>query len=237
MATKNNLFANAKTVVDPTPKKKKGVKEEVTVENLQIYVAIDAVRKTLKGLSEDYRRNIEEQMTSLFVDEVLSTHKKPESVKGIEGNSKASLQFRKRSSKSPLAMDEVAILKQHGIRTETVILSPAKEEKYLINPEIVGNAKLAQKVSDALREIPELRGMDILFLEPSKEAETVEIVSDQSFEDVANLTNIAVIKQVYETITTLSVGNPVFQGTFKDALKVLDDAGINFKIEDKKKSK
>lgn len=235
MATKNNLFSNAKVVADDPKPRKKGEKEEVAIKDLDTYTAIDTMIKTLEGVKDVYRNPIITEMVDTFVKNTLATQSKPDNFKGIGQNSEASCELRKRTSKSPLSVTELAILKQYNVNTETVVLNPAREEKYSINPEIVGNAKLAQKVSDALSKIPELKGMDILFLEPAKEAETVEIVSDQSFIDAAKITSADSLKQIYEVIATPAVKPKMLTDDFQTVLNILGKAGI--KLSTDKKSK
>lgn len=239
MATKpaNNLFSAAKTVVDPTPKKK-GAKEEIFIEDLDTYVAIDTLEKTLEGCKESFKIQIVKKMIDTFIKNTLAVQDRPENFKGIGKNSEASCELRKRSSKSPLSVTEVAILTQYGVTTEKVILTPAREERFSINPEIVGNAKLAELVSTALGKIKELQGMDILFREAPKEAETVDIVSDQSFKDAATITSTDALKQIYEVIATPSVGKPKMNtDNLQDVLNIIGNAGIKISTEDPKKKK
>lgn len=243
MAVKNdNVFTAAKTIVEAPKPRKKGEKEETTIKDLEVYSAMDHVEKTLKGIKDSlYRESIKDQMYDVFVKEILTSHTKPENIKGIEGKSNASLEFRKRSSTSPLAASEVTILKQHGIRTETITLSPAKEEAFQMSPEVMKalekHPKLAGKLSDALisvlGNVPELKGKDLILRVAPKEAETVEIVTEYSFEDAAKLTNVDVIKQIYKAIVTPTVGKPIFHGNFNDALTVLQKAKIDLKVTKK----
>lgn len=245
MATKTNVFTNAKTVVDPTPKLKKGEKEEVFIKDLDIYSACDATIKTLTGIKDTvYRKSVIDDMIDTFVKNTITTNSRPANFKGINKNSEASCELRKRSSKSPLSITELGILKQYKIRTETVVLSPAKEESFMMSPEVMEalnkNPKLADKLSDALvnvlGSVPSLKGKDLILRIAPKEEESVEIVSDNSFEDAATLTSVDSLKQVYEVIATPSVTPKMITGDFKTALSILGEAGIklNTTTNDKK---
>ena len=174
-------------------------------------------------------------MIETFVKSTLAAKTRPDNFKGTDQNSEASCELRKRSSKSPLSVTEIAILTQHGVTSETLVLNPAREERFSINPEIVGNAKLAGKVSDALSKIPELQKMDILLREPAREEESVQIVSEQSFLDAAKLTSADSLKQVYEIIAVPSVKPKMLTDDLQTVLTIIGKAGIKLNTEDKKK--
>ena len=226
MAT-TNLFSAAKTVADPTPKKK-GKKEEVFIgESLDTYSAIDTLIKTLTGIKDVYRNQVLEVMTDQFVTETLSTKTKPENFKGLGDQSEASCELRKRSSASVLSDAEVTLLSKYNISTETVVTTPAQEEKFFFNPKLVANPKLANKISKALSEIPELQNIDVILREAPKEEVSVQVVADKSFYDAAaNINNAEALKHVFGIIATVAIKPKMTTDDLKVVLGLIEKTGI-----------
>lgn len=224
-----NLFNTAKTVTDPTPKKKKGEKTEVFIgESLDTYSAIDTMIKTLTGIKDVYRNDVLEAMTKQFVTETLSTKTKPENFKGLGNQSEASCELRKRSSASVLSAAEVALLDKYNISTETVITTPAQEEKFFFNPKLVADPKLANKISKALSSIPELANIDVLLREAPKEEVSVQVASDKSFFDAAaNINNAEALKHVYGIIATVAIKPKMTTDDLKAVLSLIEKTGIS----------
>jgi hypothetical protein len=228
MAT-TNLFNTAKTVTDPTPKKKKGEKTEVFIgESLDTYSAIDTMIKTLTGIKDVYRNDVLEAMTKQFVKETLSTKTKPENFKGLGNQSEASCELRKRSSASVLSAAEVALLDKYNVTTETVVTTPAQEEKFFFNPKLVADPKLANKISKALSSIPELANIDVLLREAPKEEVSVQVASDKSFFDAAaNINNAEALKHVYGIIATVAIKPKMTTDDLKAVLSLIEKTGIS----------
>jgi hypothetical protein len=137
----------------------------------------------------------------------------------------------------------VAILKQYKVSTETSVVSPAKEESFIMSPELTEAInkypKLAEQLSNSIMKIfggiPELRGKDFILRVAAKEAETVETVSDQTFLDVAQLTSADALRQVYGIIGTPSISPEMTTDDLSTTLKIVEGAGLTLKTDNKKK--
>jgi hypothetical protein len=241
----NNLFAGAKTVADDTPKKK-GVKKEVFIKELDVYTAIDTMIKTLEGVKDIYRKPVIDAMETEFVNDTLLCQERPENFKGKGLSSEASCEMKKRSSKSPLSVTELAILAQHKVETEKLIVSPARTESFMMSPDVMealnSHPDLANDLSAAmmkvLGKVPDLKGKDIILRVPAKEEESVQVIKDSSFDDAAKILNKDDLKQVLGIIGTLSIKPKMTDDKLETVLNLIGKTGMKLSNEEpKKKSK
>jgi len=229
-----NVFSTAKTVAPAPAQKKKGAKEEVFLgDNLDQYAAIDSLTKTLKTFKDTLHGDLVDEIVDTFVETTIDNQSRPDNFKGIGNKSEASCELRKRSSASVLTEAEVNILKQSDVTVETVVLTPATEETFSINPAIVSTPKLANAVSKALSSISELKGMDIIFRTAPQDAVTAQVVSDQSFLDAAKITDATTLKQIYDIIGTPAIkAKMAADADLKTILALVEKAGL--KLSSKK---
>lgn len=238
MAAKN-MFAGAKTVENPEVSKK-GKKEAVRVpiKDLDTLAAINTLVTTLNAVKTSiFEPSVKSDMRQYFIEETVSGDKRPENFRGVGKLSEASCEMRKRSSSSPLNETEEAILTKYGVSFEEVVISPAVEERFFFNPDILKSAKLMKLISGKLSEIPELANMDVIMRQPAKEAETAKVVTDKSFEDAANLTDSDSVSQVLDIIGVLAVKAKMETNDMNEVLKLIQTAGIKLVVDEPKKSK
>jgi hypothetical protein len=144
------MFANAKAIAAPTPKKAKSSKLELQVNGLEELAMVDAFQKTLDAIRVTLERNVKGQALAHFVAQIERTGQRPESFRGIDGGASASLELRKRSSNLSLNDEQIALLAEHGIEPHCEVIVPAL---YGINPAYAEDATLLSQVEAALSGI------------------------------------------------------------------------------------
>lgn len=234
-----NLFDNAAKVATPDPKttNKKGMEEHYIGRDLDTLAAIDAVMESLDTMRKTFYANVTDAMVDKFVEDTIITKVRPKNFRGTGEISDAACELKKRASNRPLSTEEMLVLTKHKITTETAVVTPAQEQRYFFNPEIVANAKLADKISKALSQIPELKGMQILMVQEAVEQKTAEIVNDTTFADVAKIVNPAALKDLYKIIATTSIKAKVTVQDMDTIFQTLKTAGIKLSADDKKTDK
>lgn len=161
-----NIFAAAKVIEAPKPKKaKKDEKEEVVLDGLEDYSVIISVIKNLEAVAKTMESDLKEQMKSHF----SKAEKKPDNFRGVEGDAKASCEMRKRSSASTLTDEEVTLLTKLGVPFDVV---PVVEERFIVNPAYSADQDLLKKVSDALSKVKELPADFIMLQKGSSKSVT-----------------------------------------------------------------
>lgn len=147
-----NLFGSAKEVVKTTTVVGKSTKAKVHVKGLDEYAALDVVEKTVKALKDSTRASLESQGRALFVEEGSRTRKRPDSFRGYDGDSEASIELRRKASNQPLSEEALTALSAESIPTTEVV---DQIETFIINPErlewLMTNSA---KVSAALTKVP-----------------------------------------------------------------------------------
>ena len=232
-----NLFAGAKTVENQEVEKK-GKKEapKVRIGDMDTLSAVNALIDTLGAYKKTVLdTSIKDEMQKYFVGTTIKEGQRPVNFKGIGDFSEASCEMKKRSSSSSLSSTEEAILVKYGISFEEVVVSPAIEERFFFNPDILKNAKLMKTISSKLQEIPELNNIDVIMRQPAKEAETAKIVTDQSFVDAAKITDPSVLTQVYSIISSLAIKTKMTVSDMSTVLKLIQEAGINLSADEPKR--
>lgn len=135
-----NLFEAAKAteIVKPTPKGK--AKPQIAVKDLRMYAALKAAQKTIETMVETLKESVNVESMDAFIESGRS-----DSIQGVDGDTTASLQLRKRNARSVLGDQEVVVLDQLGISTEL-----SSNSKFYINGKYSEDTDLLGKVSDAL---------------------------------------------------------------------------------------
>lgn len=136
----SNMFEAAKAteVVKPTPKGK--AKPQIAVEDLRMYAALKAAQKTIETMVDTLKESVNLEAMEAFIEAGRS-----DSIQGVDGDTTASLQLRKRNARSVLGDQEVVVLKDLGISTEL-----SSNSKFYINGKYSEDTDLLGKVSDAL---------------------------------------------------------------------------------------
>jgi hypothetical protein len=222
----SNLFAQATVVKEEKITKKKGEKERVEIgTDLDMVAGIKAFQDQLKGVYEVYYQKVTEKMREHFVDEAVKTGRRPESFRGIGAVSEASCELRTRSTTSALSPAEVAVLKDNNISVDKVPVVEEIPERFFFNPALILDDKLAQKISDALESIPELKGKEIIMRQEARAPEFKMVVAEGSFDSVAQIKDVAVVKQLMEIIGTTAI-KPSYKGSLNIIVEILKKTGV-----------
>lgn len=244
-----DIFATAAPVAPKEPTKGKAKKVEVkiastvvkdeagavlkTTNPLDLLAAADALAKTLKTVADVHSTEVKSLMTKHFAHEGTMLGRRPENFRGLGDKSSASCQLKQRDERRVLAPEEVEILTAAGVAMDEKV---TQEEAYQFNQEVLANPELRAKISAAFALI-DFGGLNPLV---KLEKVTSKVVNEQSLETVysaakakADTAKTPAEKEAAEKeaaklagiVGTLAI-TPKFEGTLKDAMTVLMDAGI-----------
>jgi hypothetical protein len=218
------MFANAAVVSDKKPAKGKKKEEFVETKDLHLYAALCAVQKNVEAQISVIGSGIKGVMMSNFISEGIRKGCKPDSYKGAENGSTASLQFRCRSTTSGLSEEEVELLEEYNIPYSEAI---ARDETFIINPAyadltVAENAAMLEKVEEALSAL----GLPADFI-MKQEKDAKKIVTDETIEAVCKLTkkgkpDEASIAALMPVAGVLGIRATLAKGA--NPFKVVDDA-------------
>ncbi len=187
-----NLFVTA----SPASKLKAAIAKDnaTTVEGLEMYASIKVVEDALSAVKEVYEGQVKVHMHETFVKLGTTLHKRPENLKGEEGDANASLQLRKRSTASKLNEQDAEVLRQSNIPIEDV---PAS---FTINPKYVEDTALMARINAAIvkhvKDVPD----DLFVVETGR-----AIVTDESIDAVFRMNDPDTIAALLPLVTTLSI--------------------------------
>lgn len=143
-ATATNMFTKAKaTTPAKTVGKGKSAKPQFDIESLREYAALKNASKQIDAALEVLKEEVNEQALEIF----LNSQSK-ESFQGIEGDTTASLQMRRRSSRSILSDAEQELLVQHDIDTVKT-----EDSRFYISRDYSDDSEMLAKVAAALEGI------------------------------------------------------------------------------------
>ena len=138
-----NMFEAAKKTEIAKPKSKGKAKPEINVDDLRMYSALKAAEKTIGTLVDTLKESVNEIALEAFLNAGRA-----DSIQGVDGDTTASLQLRKRTSRSALSEQEVKVLEAAGVAFEK-----SADSKFYINNKYSEDSDLLAKVSDALSGI------------------------------------------------------------------------------------
>lgn len=215
-----DMFATAPTVQAAPKAKGKKAKPELNIgTNLDVLAAADAIAKTLKGVQEAYGTMVKSTMTEHFAKEGTMLGRRPENVRGIGNTSDASLELRKRDERRVLSTEEAEALEAAGVKIEEKV---TQEERFYFNDAVLADEAMREKISKALSLIDFGGESPIL----KQEKVVSKIVTDESVEQAFAGKTEAEATTLVGLVGTLAI-KPKFNGTLKDAVEVLDKAGIS----------
>lgn len=141
MTASANMFDKAKaTTPTKTVGKGKSAKPQFDIESLREYAALKNAAKQIDAALETLKEEVNDQALEIF----LNSQDKA-SFQGIEGDTTASLQMRRRSSRSILSEAEAALLGTHEID-----VVKTEDSRFYISRDYSDNPELLGKVSAAL---------------------------------------------------------------------------------------
>lgn len=215
-----DMFATAPTVQAAPKAKGKKARPELNIgTNLDVLAAADAIAKTLKGVQEAYGTMVKSTMTEHFAKEGTMLGRRPENVRGIGNTSDASLELRKRDERRVLSTEEAEALEAAGVKIEEKV---TQEERFYFNDAVLADEAMREKISKALSLIDFGGESPIL----KQEKVVSKIVTDESVEQAFAGKTEAEATTLVGLVGTLAI-KPKFNGTLKDAVEVLDKAGIS----------
>jgi len=186
-----NLFESAKPVTSNVKGKKTGDKF-IPIEGLEAYCAVTTAIKALKAEEEVQRIAIDEQFDDYFATEGEQHKQRPENFKGMEGDTRASCELRRRTITSILKDPEIDKLNELKIPYETI------PDTFVLNPEHTDWIKKnAEKISVTLTKLG--APSDLIQIKVGK-----RIVSDESIAAVFKLSREQIL-ELLPIVSTYSI--------------------------------
>jgi hypothetical protein len=163
----------------------KGKKDERTSyqmgPNLDVIVALDYLEKMIKAEKESRLTEAKDEATEHFVEQAINNGS-CESFIGKTDTTKAMFVIGKRASTSAPSVEQLSLFMEFGVPTTTVTKKPAVQEHFILNPAILGNARLMKKLSDAivkagLGTIPDEDGNQVSILQKVEAEDEISYVA------------------------------------------------------------
>jgi hypothetical protein len=208
-----NLFQKAKTTVNvPAKKSNKKTKQEVQIDGLQSLASIRVLQTALDGIAKTFEGEVHAGMREFFTENGSKKRGRPDNFVGVDGFGRASLELRKRSTRSPLSSEEQDILDEHGIEYGVVV---EQEETFAINPEYASDNELLEKVSAALvaAGVPE---DFIVHVAPKTKSVATDVTLSQVFQ-----ADSSAIEMLMGIAGTLAVKPMLEDATIEDAFNAV----------------
>lgn len=223
-----NIFMNAPVLAMPVASKpsKKSDRKEREIKSLDAYAALSTLMKALEGLKKTLEPEVKDQVMDFFVSDAQLHHQKPESFHGVDEHSKASCELHRRKSNQPLSDDEVKILHSLNLPTETIVSTPAMEQRFIINTDELTQGDLAA-LSTAITSVPSLAGKQIIYIQPAQAEVKKEIVSDATINQAAaTIENIDTLKQIMNMCGQVVLKPMLDNAEVRTAFEILEKAGL-----------
>lgn len=190
-ASEVNLFSGMKVnKIAPKKAMKKGAKPQVEFgPELDVLAALKTLSDVIETYQAEFDGEVRQQVDSEFLDYAIEHKTKPITFEAISDKAKATCSPVKRSTRSALKPEEVALLQEYGVPFERNEISAEIPELIGFNPELEMTPAIQAKISKALASIDELKGQQVFVKQEAQEAQYTYVVSELSAEYVCN--NIA----------------------------------------------
>ena len=189
-----NLFKKAEPIVQQS---KKSITPQLVVSGLEKYAAICTAYKALEDEKKNAKISLDNFLFSYFAREGVKNHSKPSNFKGTENKTIASMQLRKRSSRTPLNVEEQETLSRNNIPFES---SNNGSDTYIFNPEHINWVKKnSSRISAALTQL----GAPIDIIQQQISSPNF-IVTDETIETVFKK-NINIIDMLLPIVSTTAI--------------------------------
>lgn len=183
-----NVFAKAKASTAPASK-------DCEIEGVKLLSQLKLLSSAIEALTSSVEEEVKSSAKAVYVENGANQHKQPKNFDIVEDGESGNFQVCKRSTRSPLAPEEVEVLERFQIPFETQV---AQEERYAVNPAYANDQELLQTVSDKLSKIKGLPEDFIVFV-PEK---SQKVVSDNSIDCVfRQVSDLAEIKSLLEIVS------------------------------------
>lgn len=195
---------HAKAQKAAAPKKAgKVASADINVEDLRMYAALNAASKAIATMVDTLKESVNDQALEEFLN-----RQNAKSIKGADGDTNASLQLRRRTSRSFLSEQELATLTELNIATKK-----SADSKVYINPAYADNDEMADKVFAALEGVvPE----DFLLSTGEK-----YVVGETAVDDALKIEDEDVRRSVVKIVST-QAARTKFGGSHDEMLEILD---------------
>ena len=222
-----DVFGNATVTKAPEKPKKSKDREEVEMgESFDTFVFATVASNALKGVVEQLGEQFKTSAFETFREKILATGIQPETFNGIRGEAQAAFEYRKRSAGLPAEMAER--FDKLGIPYDSTDEVP---ERFVINPEVLGNQELLGKLAMALKEVKDFAGIDII---QKQEASRKYQINDATIKAVVEkVKDKDEQSEILRSISTIAVARPKINGedakdesAVSKALRHLADVGI-----------
>jgi hypothetical protein len=200
-----NFFAKNTAAAPKKAKAGKKAKARVELKGLHELAALTATIKSLESVIETLKAEVNDAALDHFV-----SVKNDESFEGFEGATEASMQLRKRSSRSTLSLEESEFLKDQGVST-----SLAATNQYVINNAYAQNQDLLTAVSKALNGVEGIPA-DFIQVAPEK-----FITTENSLREAFSSAKVEDLRTVLKMVG-VPASRVVFGGNHEEMVKILD---------------
>ncbi len=139
-------FANAPAVNTIVSKPGKPEAPRHLMEGLSDAALVSARITELEATLATLRNSLDEQAREYFV-KAAGNGQRPVNFKAYEGDAEASIELRKRSTRSYLTADEVADFEKNGVPYETVV---EKQAAWLLNPKYAADPAFMKQLEKDL---------------------------------------------------------------------------------------
>lgn len=209
-----SMFENLTAAEAPkkTPKGKKA-KREVAIKGMEQYAAVQATVKALEGVGEALKAKVNAQSRKFFVAEGVRIAGTPESFNGVEGKAKGSCQLRKRSTRSALTPDDIALLDDFNIPYDE---EEQVAERIVFNPTHAANADVMAKVEKALKNI---KGLPADLFQ-RQAGVTKKVVTEETLRSI--FTSKQKAEALIDVVGTLAI-RPSIAGDAVDAIEIVKE--------------
>lgn len=145
-------FAGFKSApkVEKTITAPKSKTDEIAMEGVADYAALQAMVKMIEGVVGTMGRTLKDKATDIFIKNGLAKKSRPKNFKAIEDKHSAGVQLRKKGENSKLTPEEILICAEFNIPVEKVNHRP---ETLMFNPIYMNDPDTMKKIEKALMGI------------------------------------------------------------------------------------
>jgi hypothetical protein len=250
--TKSSLLGSLGVAAEPTRAKSTGPKRAVVAfPGLENYVARNEVKGELEdGLKID---PIKDQILDYFIEQGKLIGRLPQNPTGEEGRAQASMQLRRKDTRSALSPETVARFIDLGITVEHDVVRP---ETVRVNPTYFQSDKgqemleklllMARKAgfpdnffelqTEQARDVVAAETLDDIFAVAKKSVETAkERLASGKVTSNAEIVTDEVLKELILAASAPVVGRSTWSGEFSEAFEIVRQELAPTKAEEKAK--
>lgn len=213
-------------VIEAKKPAKKDERPEITIPGIYNLAALDQVLADVKAVREDLEIEIKGLARAEFLRKGTATKCQPENFRGLEQGASASMEMRKRSTKSALSDEEKTLCDELGIEyeeREEVI------ETFVINPTYLADEKVMAALEKAVGEAVRQHRLPLDILQ-KQEGVKRTILVDNALATLFTKSK-EVVEQALSFCCVMAVGKTKFPGTIEAAIKVVEQLVPAFKAK------